>query len=81
MARGWESKSVESQIDSAEEKRPRNAKEGPTPEQLARNSERESLLLSRKRVMHDLGSATHERYRESLQAALKHLDEKIAELE
>jgi hypothetical protein len=42
---------------------------------------RESLLLSRTRVLHDLEHAHNPRYREILQAALKHLDGKLSELE
>ncbi|HEX5228025.1 MAG TPA: hypothetical protein VFW44_09955 [Bryobacteraceae bacterium] len=80
MARGWESKDVESQVDAAEE-RARLAKQPKlTPEEAARNRERESLELSRKRVMHDLEAAQNPRHRATLEAALKHLDEKLAGL-
>jgi hypothetical protein len=43
-------------------------------------TERESLELSRTRVLKDLGSATHPRRREQLEAALRHLNEKLAAL-
>ncbi len=81
MARGWESKSVESQIESAASRRP--APRGVTMNALEaeRNRKRESLLLSRTRVVHDLNTAHNPRYREILQAALKHLDDKLSELE
>ena len=80
MARGWESKDVESQLDAAEE-RARLAKLPKlTPEQAARNHERKSLELSRKRVLHDLEATQNPRYRATLEAALKHLDEKLAAL-
>ena len=80
MARGWESKSVESQIESAESRRgPRGAQL--TPEEIRRVREKESLQLSRTRVLHDLESARNPRYRETLSAALKHLEEKLASLE
>jgi hypothetical protein len=49
-------------------------------EELARQRERESLELSRTRVLHDLASAKNPRYRESLQAALQHLEAKLAGL-
>ena len=82
MARGWESKSVESQMESAADlRRNREAMPQLTPEQARRQSERESLELSRKRVIHDLTTATNARYREQLGAALRHLDEKISTLE
>ena len=79
MARGWESKSVESQMESIEPRRPRRAP--PSPEQARKCQERESLLLSRTRVLHDLEAATNPRYRMTVEAALKHLDEKLAALE
>jgi len=81
MARGWESKSVESQIESAESRRAaaRNAEIDAVEAQ--RNRERESLLLSRTRVLRDLERAANPGYRKVLEAALKHLNEKLAELE
>ena len=80
MARGWESKDVESQVDAAEE-RARLAKLPKlTPEEAARNRERESLELSRKRVLHDIETSKNPGYRATLEAALKHLDEKLAAL-
>jgi len=80
MARGWESKSVESQIESAEfRRRPSRGKPLTAPE-AARLRERENLEMSRTRVLHDLEAANNPRYREILQAALKHLDDKLSEL-
>ena len=52
-----------------------------SPEEQRRVRERESLQLSRVRVLRDLDSATHARYQETLRAALRHLDEKLAALE
>lgn len=80
MARGWESKSVESQIDAAEERAALAKLPKLTPEEAERKQQRESLLLTRVRVVHDLETSKNPRYRESLEAALKHLDEKIAAL-
>lgn len=80
MARGWESKSVESQIESAESrKKERQVTIDPTKAEKQR--QRDSLLLSRTRILHDLEQAHNPRYQETLQAALRHLDEKLAELE
>ncbi len=79
MARGWESKSVESQMDDAEDRK----KVKPvqlSPEQQARQREIESLQLSRARVVHDLQGDLHPRHRASLEAALKFLEEKISAL-
>jgi hypothetical protein len=80
MARGWESKSIESQIESAESDRRRSAAPPLTPEQTARARERASLELSRKRVLADLAAARHPRHRETLEAGLKFLDDKISKL-
>ena len=80
MARGWESKSVESQIESAESRRAASGHGKITAMEAQRTQERQSLLLSRTRVLRDLEHATHPRYRQVLEAALKHLDQKLAEL-
>ena len=49
-------------------------------EQIRREQERRGLQLSRTRILHDLESATHPNHRRSLEAALAHLDQKIADL-
>jgi hypothetical protein len=80
MARGWESKSVEAQIELAESRRSLKRAVVVNAKEAERIKKRESLLLSRTRVVHDLESANNPRYREILRAALKHLDEKISEI-
>jgi hypothetical protein len=80
MARGWESKSVESQIEAAGYRRASSKDQVTATDALLKSRERESLLLSRTRVQHDLDTATNQRYREVLQAALRHLDQKIDNL-
>lgn len=80
MARGWESKDVEAQVAATEapqQKSPHGAK---TPEQLKRDQDRKDLELSRTRIANDLATATHPNHRKSLEAALAHLDKKIADL-
>jgi vacuolar-type H+-ATPase subunit E/Vma4 len=52
-----------------------------TAEQIRLRSERQSLEMSRTRVLKDLDSATHPRRRQQLQAALEHLDRKLSALE
>lgn len=80
MARGWESKSVEAQMETAKENQP---KEGTRPlnddEKKARH-ERDSLKLSRAYVLHQIESSTNERYTESLRRALSEIDQKIAQM-
>ena len=80
MARGWESKDVESQVESASVGKGTSEKGLKTPEQIRREQDRKQLQLSRTRIMNDLQSATHPNHRKSLEAALAHLDQKISEL-
>lgn len=77
MARGWESKSVESQIESAESRGTPRGREL-TSAEMAKARELSSLESSRKRVLHDLATTKHQGYRESLESALRHLEKKIA---
>ena len=79
MARGWESKSVESQIEAAESRSSR-ARPELSADQLRIQRERESLELSRTRVLQDLAAATNPKYRELLNRSLCYLDEKLAGL-
>ena len=79
MARGWESKSVEQQIQSARERstgrRPR-----PTPEQIELERKRDSLLLQRTRVVRQLENCADPRYRQTLESGLAFLEAQLAEL-
>jgi hypothetical protein len=77
MARGWESKSVESQIEDADRS---DRTEPLTPEQREIRRKRESLELSRRRVLHDLEAARSPVRRTSLEHALAFLDEEIRKL-
>lgn len=79
MARGWESKSVEEQQSQAAAS---GAKPGPrpTPDQLARQSQRQGLLLSRARVIQQLEAAQNAQHRLMLQTALADLDAQLARL-
>jgi hypothetical protein len=79
MARGWESKSVEAQIESAAETTSR-PKPQTSPEEIEKNRKREVLRLSRARVMHDLEVARNERYRAMLERALRDLDSQLGTL-
>jgi hypothetical protein len=80
MARGWESKDVESQVETKESPKTKSKHEAKSEEQLRRDQECRDLQLSRIRIVHDLESATHPNHRKSLEAALAHLDKKIAGL-
>lgn len=79
MARGWESKSVESQQveKSGSQGRPGEAA---TREDLKRKQKRESLELSRRRVLHEMEATRSEARRASLEQALAFLEREIREL-
>lgn len=79
MARGWESKSVESQ--QTEEARRADRGHLLTPEQRELRRKRDSLELSRRRVLQDLEAAQSELRCTSLQRALDFLDEEIRKLD
>jgi hypothetical protein len=79
VARGWESKSIESQIDSANAHR--DVREvGLTPEQFEKQRKRDSLLLHRTRVLHDLEKCTEDRYRRTLSEGLSFIEAQLVEL-
>jgi hypothetical protein len=80
MSRGWESKDVESQMEEAAARRAAARQTPLTDEQIRLQTERKSLELSRTRVLKDLEATTHPRRRVQLEAALHHLDRKLAEL-
>jgi hypothetical protein len=80
VARGWESKDIESQVDSFERDR-KKAGSKLTPEEIERQRKRESLQLSRTRVLTDISNSRHPQHRKMLEASLAHLDAKLAELD
>jgi hypothetical protein len=80
MARGWESKSVAAQIDSAENHHHRAPKpKSPSADRLVLIRKRETILLSRTRIVHELESAQNPRYRVVLEKALADLDTQLTQ--
>jgi hypothetical protein len=80
MARGWESKDVEAQVEAAaSEKAPSNREVKDTAEHIRQQTIKD-LQLSRVHITTDLATVTNPNHRKSLEAALAHLDKKIAEL-
>jgi hypothetical protein len=77
MARGWESKSVESQQSEPE---PAQVKGKLTADELERVRKREGLELSRARIVRELESARSDVHRTALRNALAFLDEEVAKL-
>ena len=80
MARGWESKDVESQVEETQAPREKSPPAARSAEQIDRERQRTDLQLSRTRIVNELASATHPNHRKSLEAALAHLDKKLSEL-
>ena len=80
MARGWESKSVETQIDMAENRSAVARAKVLSEESLDLLRKKESLLMSRTRVVRDLENAQNPRYRAVLGKALAELDAQLSTL-
>jgi hypothetical protein len=79
MARGWESKSVESQIEDRRE--PENAyRPRESRDDIERRHKRMSLELSRRQVANDLEHARSGVHRVALEHALRHLDDELKKL-
>jgi len=76
MARGWESKSVESQQESRDA---RSADTGDRTE-LETRRKRESIELSRRRVASELAKSRSDVHRAALENALRHLDGELQKL-
>ena len=74
MARGWESKSVEMQM---EERESAAVPLGNTRQDSALQRRLELLHLSRKRLLHEIETATGDRMREMKRRALRHIEAEI----
>ena len=81
MAKGWESKSVEDQIQNSEERESGQGRAQVTPAQAELRRRRNLLLLSRTRVQTELSTATDQRYRDQLSRALTDIEAQISALE
>jgi hypothetical protein len=78
MAKGWESKSVEA-LAGVFDVRPLPAHRNvPDSATLDRIRQKETILLSRTRIMTDLKTAENPRYRELLSRTLADLNAKLA---
>lgn len=82
MAHGWESKSVEAQIEEeVSPAKPYEGKPALTEEQVQDRIKKADLLLSRRRVLQQLDHTNNERYCELLRRTLVDLDAQIASLQ
>jgi hypothetical protein len=78
MAKGWESKSAEALAGVFEVRTRAFDRNIPDSVTLDRIRQKESMLLSRTRILTDLKSAQNPRYRELLNRMLADLDTKLA---
>ena len=81
MARGWESKSVEEQIESFASERRTSSKEELSAEQVKHERQKEGLLLTRKRVLSDIEHSRNPRHLKIIQDSLAFLDAELKKLD
>jgi hypothetical protein len=77
MARGWESKSVEDQINERDAEAERLGKQEASPVDIEQKAKREGILLARARTASVLESARDERYQALLKRTLDYLDSEL----
>lgn len=80
MARGWESKSVEEQIQSAVAATFTEKSAQKSEHELTRIRARQGLELMRSRVTQQIERTRNDRYREMLHKELTALDQQLTEL-
>jgi hypothetical protein len=80
MARGWESKSIEAQIELANSEPFQNSEQQPSAVERQALIKRRDLMLSRRRILQQLESGPNERYSQLLRRTLAGLDAEIAAL-
>jgi hypothetical protein len=79
MARGWESKAVESQQEAAAIREPRGGSFNFNPDDARRRAERATLMLARTKALADLQMACAPAHRAMLEQAIADLDRRLAE--
>jgi hypothetical protein len=80
MARGWESKSVEDQIEAGKADPQAAGKRKLTAEEAEQKRRRDLLNAARTNLLRQLESASTERYRKLLEDGLKSVERQIEEL-
>lgn len=81
MARGWESKSVEAQIEESTYKPSIYQDQTVSPADRQVQIKKEDLLLSRRRIVQQIEGSTNERYSDLLRRTLADLETQIAALD
>jgi hypothetical protein len=80
MARGWESKSVEAQVEEAESESSLNPDQKFSIEEMQTIFKKKDLMLSRRRVLQQMELSPNERYSDLLRRTLAGLDAELAGL-
>ena len=80
MARGWESKSVEDQVEEHLRARQEAARIPHSPEAIKLKQKRETLLLQRSRLLEQLQNARSDAHRQMLERSLQAIDAELAAL-
>jgi hypothetical protein len=80
MARGWESKSVESQIESSRSEQREPRKNRLTLRMAEAHRKKESLLLARNHVLQQIQASQNPRHRAMLESALAELEKQLANM-
>ncbi len=80
MARGWESKAVEDQMEEARQKKPNEKRPALSPAAIELRQRRESLRLSRRHLRDQLARARSDNHRLMLNHSLEEIDRQLAEL-
>jgi hypothetical protein len=81
MARGWESKAVEDQIDAADAKKEARRRRTLTVDEIEQLKRKEALLLERARIIREMERAYKRRHLGVLERGLAHIEAEIAKLE
>jgi hypothetical protein len=81
MARGWDSKAVEEQVQDHQAPDSGKHQAQLTPAQAESRRRREVLILSRTRVQLDLKTSSNQRYKDQLARALADIESQLAVIE
>jgi hypothetical protein len=80
MAKGWESKAVESQVQEFEEREQGSSRKQSNPADLELQRRRNVLVLARTRVQTELEHCENPRYRAQLTLALADIESQLSSM-
>jgi hypothetical protein len=78
MARGWESKAVELQMEAARSDQTTLSKQHFSLEKAEEHRKKETLLLAKTHLLQQLQSSQNPRHREMIEKALADLEKQLA---